>query len=103
MALRKNSAGAVILGITTALIVAAICGALVMLDIHPQRSGSLAAYFGITIVVGVVAVVGEAIAGQLLRRDRVTDPLATRVGRLALVLLSAAFLAGLIYLLASGV
>jgi hypothetical protein len=99
----KTLVGAVVFGIIAVVVVAAIYGGLTLFDVRPQRSGSWAAYFGVAIVVGVVGIVGEVIAEVVLRGDRVTDPLAKRAGRLALVLISAAFLASLIYWLASGV
>ena len=53
------------------------------------------AYVGLMFVVGVLWVLGEVVVGSVLKKDKTSDPLPRRVGRLALALIVCVAIAGL--------
>ena len=65
----------------------------------PPRTTSWPVYIGLLLVLGVLALFGEALSEWILGGDKVTDPLSKRVGRLVLLLVFLIPLVGAVYAL----
>jgi hypothetical protein len=76
---------------------AAAYGGWIVLDCAPPRSVSMPTYFGMIVTVGILGLIAESFSGAILERDKSTDPLATRAGRLLLLFLVCGPIVGAIF------
>ena len=79
------------------VITAALYAAWFLVDARPDRDTPWPVYLGLALAAGLVALGGEFVAGSISERDSVTDPLPRRVGRLLLLLTSAALFAWVLF------